>query len=88
MNYRQVTDYGVLFPFARWNYFDGGRKFGGNAPSSKVHELDLGMEWSPWPEVELTLVYSRSFERTNTRTFPYANTQDADRVGMQLQWNF
>lgn len=88
MNYRQVTDYGVLFPFARWNYFDGGRKFGGNAPASKVNELDLGMEWSPWPEVELTLVYTRSFERTNTRTFPYANTQDADRVGMQLQWNF
>ncbi len=88
LNYRQQTDHGLLFPFTRWNYYDGGRKFGANAPDSKVNEVDFGLEWSPWPEVELTLVYSRSFQRTNTRTFPYANTTDANRVGMQVQWNF
>jgi len=88
MNYRVTSDRGVWFPFARWNYYDGGRKFGGNAPASKVNEVDLGLEWSPWPEVELTLVYSRSFERTNTRTFPYAATTDANRLAMQLQWNY
>lgn len=88
LNYRKPMDYGVLFPFARWNYYDGGRKFGVNSPASKVNELDFGLEWSPWPEVELTLIYTRSFQRTNTRTFPYADTVDANRVGMQVQWNF
>jgi hypothetical protein len=88
LNYRKATDCGVFFPFARWNYYDGGRKFGGNAPASKVNELDIGLEWLPWPEVELTLVYTRSYERTNTRTFPYANTEDGNRVGMQVQVNF
>jgi hypothetical protein len=88
LNYRAATSYGVFFPFSRWNFYDGGRKFGSNAPAAKVNELDLGLEWSPWPEVELTLVYTRSFERTNTRTFPYNNTEDANRVGMQVQVNF
>lgn len=88
LNYRKATSYGVFFPFTRWNFYDGGRKFGGNAPASKVNELDLGLEWSPWPEVEVTLVYTRSYERTNTRTFPYNNTEDANRVGMQVQVNF
>lgn len=88
LNYRAATSFGVFFPFTRWNFYDGGRKFGGNAPASKVNELDLGLEWSPWPEVELTLVYTRTFERTNTRTFPYNNTEDANRVGVQVQVNF
>lgn len=88
LNYRKPMDYGVLFPFTRWNFYDGGRKFGVNSPASKVNELDFGLEWSPWPEVELTLIYTRSFQRTNTRTFPYADTVDANRVGMQVQWNF
>ena len=88
LNYRVPTAYGLLFPFTRWNYYDGGRKFGVNAPANKVQELEFGLEWSPWPEVELTLVYTRTFERTNTRTFPYRSTEDANRVGMQLQWNF
>jgi hypothetical protein len=26
--------------------------------------------------------------RTDTRVFPYADTEDADRLGMQLQWNY
>ncbi len=88
VNYLQKTSYGSFFPFARWNFYDGGRKFGTNAPDSYVNEVDLGLEWSPWPEVELTLMYTQIFSRTNTRVFPYAQTEDASRIGMQLQWNF
>jgi len=86
------TSKGPLFPFARWNYFDGARKFRANAPSNEINELDVGFEWSPWPELELTVMYTHTFERTNTTDTSgpgfYARTEDADRLAFQLQWNY
>lgn len=79
---------GRLFPFARWNYYDGGRKFAANAVDEIVNEIDLGFEWSPWPYTEFVVQYTKTLERSNTRTFPYASTSNADRIGMQLQINY
>jgi hypothetical protein len=87
-SYRAESPIGIWYPFTRWNYYEGGRKFGTNAPAEDVNELDAGLEWAPWPELELTLMYTHTFERTNTRKFPYDDTRRADRLGAQLQWNF
>jgi hypothetical protein len=88
-NYRMKTTKGELFPFVRWSYYDGGRKFGTNAPLSKVNEIDVGLEWSPWPEVELALMYTHTMERTNTSSAPYSkDAAGADRIGLQVQWNY
>ena len=80
--------YGRLFPFARWNYYDGGRKFANNAPDEVVNEIDFGFEWSPWKATELVVQYTKTLERSNTRTFPYRSTTNADRIGVQLQINY
>ena len=40
LNYRNRHASGTWFPFARWNYFEGGRKFARNAPRSIVSEVD------------------------------------------------
>ena len=88
VNYRAVNGAGSWFPFARWNYFDGARKFARNAPRTEVNEIDLGVEFARWAEVELTGVYTRTIRRTRTSTFPYGLTRDANRVGLQLQWNY
>ncbi|MFM7296755.1 MAG: porin, partial [Planctomycetota bacterium] len=86
------TSKGPLFPFVRWNYFDGARKFRANAPSDEVNELDFGVEWTPWPELELSVMYTHTFERTNTTDTSgpafYERTEDADRLAFQLQWNY
>ena len=86
------TSKGPLFPFVRWNYFDGARKFRANAPSNEINELDFGVEWSPWPELELAVMYTHTFERTNTTDTSgpafYERTEDADRLAFQLQWNY
>jgi hypothetical protein len=74
--------------FEIWNQFEGGRKFARNAPGSRVTELDAGIEWSPVPEIELTLMYTHTFERTNTALAPYDTVANANRIGLQLQWNF
>ena len=88
-NYRVKTPKGEIIPFVRWNYYDGGRKFATNAPDSKVNEIDVGLEWSPWPEIELALMYTHTMERTNTSSAPYSkDASGADRIGLQIQWNY
>jgi hypothetical protein len=88
VHYRTRNAAGTWFPFVRWNYFDGARKFARNAPRSQVNELDFGVEFARWAEVELTGVYTRTFHRTRTSTFPFGLTRDANRVGLQVQWNY
>lgn len=90
-NYLLETSKGNVFPFARWNYFDGARKFAKNAPWDQVNELDLGFEWSPWPELEVSVMYTYTFERTDTTDVSgtaYEKAQDDQRIGFQLQWNY
>ncbi|MGD9902444.1 MAG: porin [Vicinamibacterales bacterium] len=88
LHYRTRTSTGTWFPFARWQYYDGGRKFGRNAPHAEVNELDLGMEFARWAEVELTGVYTRTFRRTRTSSFPFPLARDVNRIGLQVQWNY
>jgi len=88
LNYQTRRGETVWTPFVRYSTFSGGRKFGTNAPASEVEELDLGLEWSPHPNVELTLMYTHTFERTNTRTAPYDTLEGVDRLALQLQFNY
>jgi hypothetical protein len=85
---RQLQSSAVLTPFARWQHFEGGRKFADNAPPMVVDEWEVGVEYIPRTELELTAVYAHTAERTRTSTFPYAASEGADRIGVQLQWNF
>lgn len=87
-SYRSLNRFGSWFPFVRWNYYDGARKFARNAPRDLVNELDFGVEIARWAEVEVTGIYTRTFRRTRTSTFPFALTRDANRVGLQVQWNY
>ena len=57
-----------------------------NAPTQRVSEMDLGVEYQPWSSFEVALLYTRSFWRTNTSTGNLA--RDVDRVTCQLQYNF
>jgi hypothetical protein len=88
MHYRLKNAAGSWLPFTRWNYYDGARKFARNAPRMKVNEMDFGVEFVHWTELELTGVYTHTFRRTRTSAFPYTDTTGADRVGVQVQWNY
>lgn len=88
MAYRVEKWHGDWYPFVRWQYFDGGRKFASNAPHSIVNEWDVGIEWQPWPEFEVSVSYTHTVERTNTRVAPYGSAEEADRVAFQAQINF
>lgn len=79
---------GTIFPFARWQYFDGARKFGRNAPDVLVNEWDFGVEWSPWNDVEFTAMYTHTLDRTNSNSFPYGQLTNGDRLALQVQINY
>ena len=87
-NWLLKTESGTWFPFARWNYYDGGRKFARNAPRDEVNEVDLGFEFSPWQDVEFTMMYTHTFWRTDTSAAPFGEARDDDRIGFQVQFNF
>lgn len=88
LGYRQTGTAGTWFPFSRWQYYDGGRKFARNAPHMRVNEVDFGLELAKWAELELTMVYTHTFERTRSSVFPYEAARRANRLGFQVQWNY
>jgi hypothetical protein len=89
VNYRhKYGEQSELIPFARWNYFDGARKFGNNAPKLCVNEVDLGVEWQWRKEVELQLQYTFSDERTNSSATSPTIINGSQRVALQLQFNY
>ncbi len=87
-NYKLDVFDATFFPFIRWQYFDGGRKFARNSPHQNVNEWDFGLEFSPWKELELTAQYSYTDERTNTNVFPYQPITNGSRLGLQAQINY
>jgi hypothetical protein len=88
VNYHARNAAGTWLPFTRWSYFDGARKFARNAPAFDVNEVDVGVEFARWAEVEVTGMFTHTFRRTRTSTFPFGLTRDANRVGFQVQWNY
>jgi hypothetical protein len=88
VNYRTLGQRGAWVPFTRWNYYDGARKFARNAPRTRVNEVDFGLEFARWAELELTGMLTHTFTRTRTGSFPYIPTRGATRLGIQAQINY
>ncbi|HVK12728.1 MAG TPA: porin [Gemmataceae bacterium] len=57
--YRHDTpEYGIVTPYARWQYFRGGYRSAANAPFGTHEQWDLGVEWQIRREMELVVEYS------------------------------
>jgi hypothetical protein len=89
--YRHVTEEcGTLFPFARWNYFQGGYKSERNAPYSHINEWEFGVEWQFTPQMELTTGYTFT-DRTNTTAMSTGESYgqfEGEILRMQFQINY
>jgi len=77
---------GALMPYARWQTYRGGWKAATNAPRLVTDEMELGIEWQPLKELELTVAYaamnrSEADERRVGRA-------EGDLLRAQLQWNY
>lgn len=76
-----------LMPFCRAQYYDGGKKFELDARSYTVKELELGLEWSPFPAMEINTTYTFS-DRRYEDAATIGNHQEGQLLRVQLQINY
>lgn len=86
-NYMMKPGKMVLIPFARYHYYQGGKKFELDARSYQVNELELGAEWQINRNVELVAMYVFSNRRYEDAANP-DNKQSGRLLRLQAQLNF
>ncbi|MBX7225017.1 MAG: OprO/OprP family phosphate-selective porin [Chitinophagales bacterium] len=77
----------IIFPFFRAQYYNGGKKHELDARSYEVKEFEIGIEWQPVKQFELTAMYTFS----NRRFEDFAlqdNHQKGKLLRLQAQLNF
>ena len=90
LNYKwdvNLAKHHFVYPFAKFQYYDGGKKFEKDARSYVVRDYELGIEWQPIKAFELTaewVISDRTFEDSALPN----NRQQGDLLRLQAQFNF
>ncbi|MFM9826849.1 porin [Flavobacterium sp.] len=88
LNYKlDLPNHKYLYPFAKFQYYDGGKKFEKDARSYVVREYELGLEWQPFKAFELVaewVISDRTFEDSALKN----NRQQGNLLRLQAQFNF
>jgi hypothetical protein len=77
----------IFFPFARYQYYNGGKKHERDARSYLVKELEIGLEWQPVRQFELVAMYTISSRRYEDHILQ-ENLQKGRLLRLQAQINF
>jgi hypothetical protein len=86
-SYRAIVRGDPLIPFARAQYYDGGKKHEQDARSYRVEELEVGVEYTPVSALELTAALTVSDRRFEDAGAP-VNRQKGEFVRLQAQLNY
>ncbi|MEQ9592226.1 MAG: porin [Cyclobacteriaceae bacterium] len=87
LNYMLKFDQQLLYPFARAQYYSGGKKHELDARSYKVNEYEIGLEWAPTKTFEFVAMYTMSRRRYEDFVRP-DNKQTGNLLRLQAQINF
>lgn len=85
-SYRTGLGKGFITPYARYQVYDGAKKHELDARRYDMNELELGLEWQPFKNLEVTLAYvisNRRYANFNTR---YEESGNFMRI--QVQTNY
>lgn len=77
----------TIFPFARFQYFNGAKKAELDARGHVVRELEAGFEYQPFKYMEIVAAYVIS-ERTTSDFVKQDNAQKGRLLRIQAQFNF
>ena len=77
----------ILIPFARGQFYDGGKKFELDARSYTVNEYEVGLEWQPFRNFEFVAMYTMSERRFEDMVLK-DNKQKGNLLRLQAQFNF
>lgn len=90
LNYKwdiNLAKHHFLYPFAKFQYYDGGKKFEKDARSYVVRDFEFGLEWQPIKAFELVaewVISDRTFEDSALPN----NRQRGNLLRLQAQFNF
>jgi Phosphate-selective porin O and P len=87
INYQLNYKKHLFIPFARAQYYNGGKKHEKDARSYLVKELEIGIEWQPVKNFELVAMYTIS-DRTFNDFAKKNNRQTGNLLRLQAQVNF
>ncbi|HSI68981.1 MAG TPA: porin [Gillisia sp.] len=87
LTYKTVIGNQLFYPFTRYHYYDGGKKFERDARSYEVSELEVGIEWRPVRAFELVAMYTFS-SRQYEDFLLQDNLQRGSLLRLQAQVNF
>jgi hypothetical protein len=76
-----------LYPFAKFQYYNGGKKFEKDSRSYVVRDYELGLEWQPFKAFEIVaewVIADRTFEDSVLKN----NRQRGNLLRIQAQFNF
>lgn len=76
-----------IIPFTRYQYYNGGKKHELDARKYRVSEVEVGVEWQPFPNFESVFMYTIS-DRTFEDSENPDNRQQGSLLRVQLQFNF
>ena len=77
----------LIYPFLRGQYYDGGKKHETDAAKHRVKELEIGIEWLPYPNFEIVTMYTISDRTFEDSLMPF-NRQMGRLLRIQVQLNF
>lgn len=87
LNYKWDIKKQHIYPFAKFQYYDGGKKYEKDARSYVVRDFEFGVEWQPIKALELTAEYVIA-DRTFEDSVLPVNRQQGNVLRMQVQFNF
>jgi hypothetical protein len=77
----------ILIPFAKYHWYDGGKKHELDARSYNVNDFEIGAEWQPFKNFELVADYTISSRRYEDAA-KLNNSQKGSLLRLQAQFNF
>jgi hypothetical protein len=86
-SYQIRTSGHIIFPFARYQVYEGGKKHERDARSYSVNDFELGIEWQPNPNFELVCAYYWGDRRFEDFQRPQWQ-QSGELLRIQAQFNF
>lgn len=87
LNYKWDLGKQLLYPFAKFQYYDGGKKYEKDSRSYVVRDYEIGIEWQPLKALELTAEYVIA-DRTFEDSVLPNNRQQGNLLRIQAQFNF
>jgi hypothetical protein len=87
VNWKMEVKNTTLIPFARYNYYNGGKKMERDARGYLVKELEFGAEWQAAKNLEIVVAYNMADRTTRDKSNPN-NQQKGNFLRIQVQVNY